>query len=98
MADHLVDDEPQELFPEIGIELGVFGQPAESRDLALLTRRVGWRKRVFGLVGAHRLGDAEPLGEHMDQRRIDVVDAGTEAGKDRIGCGGVAVVCHPAGR
>jgi hypothetical protein len=31
---------------------------------------------VLGLEHADRLGTAEPLGEHMDQRRIDIVDRG----------------------
>ena len=40
VADHLVDDEAQELLPEIGIELGIFGKAAQAGDLALLAARV----------------------------------------------------------
>ena len=85
MPDHLVDDEAQELFGELGIEVGFFGQLAQAGDLAVLAAGIGRGQRVFGLVAAHRLGGAEPFGEDMDQRRVEVVDAAAEAGEHRIG-------------
>src|ERR1700728_487387 len=74
MADHFLDDEGQELFREIGIELGVLGQRAQPGDLHLLACGIGGRKAVRGLILAHRLGAFEALGQEMDQRRIDIVD------------------------
>ncbi len=51
--------------------LGKAPQPA---DLVFLARRVGRRQMVGGLEHAHRLGAAEPLGQEIDQRRVDIVD------------------------
>lgn len=100
MANDLVDDEADELLTEIGIELGLFGKAAQPRDLPLLARGVGRGQVVRGLVGAHRLGDAEPLGQHVDQRGVDVVDARAERGEVRIGSGSArsGMLCHRAGR
>ena len=81
MADHFADDEVEELFREIGIELRVVGKAAQPGDLRLLTRRVGRRQAVGGLEHAHRLGAAEALGQHVDERGVDVVDRSAIAGR-----------------
>ena len=91
VADHFVDDETQEFLAEVGIELRVLGQFAQPGDLALFPAGIGRGQGVGGLVGANRLGDAEAFGQHVDQRRIDIVDARAVAGKDGIGCG----LAHP---
>ncbi len=75
VADHLVDDEAQEFLAEFGIELGVFGEAAQAGDLALLATRIGGGQPAGRLVPADRLGHLEPLGEQMDERGIDIVDA-----------------------
>jgi len=75
MADHFVDDEAQEFFGEIGVQIGLFRQPPEPGDLAFLAAGVGGGKGVFGLVAAHGLGNLEALGQHEDERRVDIVDA-----------------------
>ena len=68
-------DEPQELFREHRIETRVDRQGPQPRDLQLLARRVGGRQPDLCLVTTHVLGDLEPLGQEMDQRGVDVVDA-----------------------
>ena len=75
MADHLVDDEAQELLGEFGIELRLFGQMAQPVDLALFAARIGGGQAAGRLVPADRLRHLEPFGEQMDQRGIDIVDA-----------------------
>ena len=54
MPDHLVDDEPQELFRELRVQLRLFGQPPEPGDLRLLAPDASFHflfTRV-GLAGA----------------------------------------------
>ena len=75
VADHLGDDEGDELLGELGVEPGLVGQPAQPGDLALLALGVGRREAGRGLELAHPLGRLEPLGEQVDQRGVDVVDA-----------------------
>ena len=75
VTNHLVDDEAKEFFAELGIEIGLCGKLAEPRDLLLFAGRVGGRQAVERLVKPNRLGDAKPFREHVDQRRINVVDA-----------------------
>ena len=74
MADHLVDDEAEELFGKFGIEVGLFGQHAQAGDLPFLASFVGGGQAVLRLVPSDRLGDLEALGQHADQCRIDIVD------------------------
>ena len=85
VTDHLLDDEAEELLAEFRIEFGLFGECAQARDLALLPRGIGGRKRRAGLVPPHRLGDPEAFGEHVDERCIDVVDALAKACEHRVG-------------
>jgi len=75
MANHLVDDEAQELLREFGVETRFLGEMPQPRDLALLAARIGGRQAGLRLVAADRLGHLEPFGEHVDQRGIDIVDA-----------------------
>ncbi len=87
VPDHLVDDEPQELLAKVRIELSIRRQRAQPGDLAVFARRVGSGQGMFRLVGADRLGDAEAFRQHVDQRGVDIVDAGAEAGQNGIGRG-----------
>ena len=80
VTDHLIDHKPDKLLAEIGIELGFFCQLAQPGNLAFLAQGIARGKGILGLVGAHRFGDAKSLGEHMDQRGVDVVNRGAEAG------------------
>ena len=77
VADHLIDDETQEFLAERWIKTGLVGERAQSCDLHRLTVRVGRSKTRGCLVFADPLGDLESFREHMNQRRIDVVDAGS---------------------
>ena len=84
MPDYLVDDEAQELLGELRVEIGFFGQCAQAGDLAFLAVGIGRGQRVFGFVAAHRLRRAKPLGEDVDERGVEIVDATAEAGQNRI--------------
>jgi len=107
VANHFVDDEAQEFLGEFGVEIGLFRQFAQPCDLALFARGIGGRQGHARLVFAYRLSDPEPLGEHVNDRRVDIVDAfaiGREHGVERgRGCalrwillrvGSVRVVGH----
>lgn len=50
MADHLIDDEAQELLGEVGVEIGVERELAQARNLAFLAARVGRRQVVGRLI------------------------------------------------
>ena len=75
VPDHFVDDEAQEFFRELGIELRLCRKVSQPGDLALLAAGIGGGQAVRSLVPADSLGHLEALGEHVDQRRIDIVDA-----------------------
>ena len=51
----------------------------------VLTIGVGGRQPDRGLVAADLLSDLEPLGEQMDERGVDVVDARPEVGELVVG-------------
>jgi hypothetical protein len=78
VADDLGDDEVEELLRERRVEVGLERELLEPRDLPFLTRRVRRREVVLGLQTADALGVLEPNGQHVDERSVDVVDAGTD--------------------
>ena len=49
--------------------------PAVARHLLGLARRIGGRQVMLRLQHPDPLGAAEPLGQHVDDRRVDIVDA-----------------------
>ena len=53
-------------------------------DLDPFAGFVGGGEFDGGLVATDRLGDLEPFGEEVDQRRVDVVDARAVVGQLRI--------------
>ncbi len=75
MPDHLLDDEPEERLRERRVQFRLLRQPPEPRDLRLFPPRIGGRQPRLVLVPPHRLRHLEPLGEQVDQRRVDIVDA-----------------------
>ncbi len=75
VADDFLHDEVEELLREFGIEIGADGEAAQARDLALLARRIGRRQAVLRLELAHALRALEPLGQQVDDGRVQVVDA-----------------------
>ncbi len=89
VADHFIDDEADELLAEVGIEVRLFRQLAQAHDLALLASRIGGGQVLFGLVGAHGLGDPEAFRQHVDEGGVDIVDARAETGENGVGCGSV---------
>ena len=74
-----------ERLAELGIEIGLDGERAQALDLLRLPPGVAGREAGSGLVLADCLSDAEPFGQHVDQRRIDVVDALAVTREHRIG-------------
>ena len=85
MMNHFGDDESQKLLGEDRIEPSFERQGTEARDLPIFAFGIGSRQTDLGFVPAHSLGDLEPLGQQMDQRRVDVVDAGAIRGELIIG-------------
>src|SRR5690606_21737488 len=90
VADHLGDDEVQELLGEGRVEPGVLGEVAQPGDLAGLAGRVGGRQPVLRLEAADLLGALEAFGEHVDDGGVDVVDAVAQPG-EFLAHGGVDV-------
>src|SRR5690606_5551435 len=88
VPDDLGDDEVEPLLGELGIEVRLFGQSAQTGDLLLLPTGVGCRHLVLGFEVPDLLGGTEALGQHEDQSGVDVVDAGTQA--QQLGAG---VIC-----
>ncbi len=78
VADHFINDETQKLLAELWIKVRFFRKRTQPRNLPLLARGVCRRQRYLGLVFAHRLRDAKALCKHMNDRRIDIVDALTK--------------------
>ena len=75
VAYHLGNYEVQELFGELGIEPGIFGECPQPCDLLGLPGRVGGRQAMRGLQLTDLLSDLEALSEEMHKGRIHVVDA-----------------------
>ena len=73
------------LYQEFGVELGVAGQFTQPRDLAFLAARIAGGQGIFGLVGTDRLGDPKAFGQDVDQRGVDIVDAGAKAVEGLVG-------------
>ena len=74
MPDHLADDEGEILLREFRIEVGIPRQRAQAGDLLFLPPGIGRRHVVLRLQRADPLGAAEAFREHVDHRRVDVVD------------------------
>ena len=85
VPDYLVDDKSQEFLRKLGVQLCFSGQFAQPGDLRFFASGIAGRQGVFGFVGADRFGNAEPLGQDVDQRGIDIVDAGAKAGERGVG-------------
>lgn len=90
VADHLGDDEIEEFLSERRVQFGALGEGAQAGDLPGLAGRVGGRQLVAGLEVADLLRGLEALGEHVDDGRVDVVDAVAQPG-EFIDDGGVDV-------
>ena len=84
VTDHLVDDEAQEFFGKLWIELRFRRQMAQPGYLALLPAGICSGQAMRRFVPAHRLRYLEALREHVDQSRIDVVDALAVSGQQVV--------------
>lgn len=76
VANHLVDDEAKELLAKRWVESGRVSHGAEPSNLYRFTVGVSRCKADLSFVLTHALGDLESFGEQMNERGIDVVDAG----------------------
>ena len=65
-ADHLGDDERQELLRELGIQVGLLGEFPQPGDLPGLPGLIGWRQTMVGFELADAFGEFEALGQKMD--------------------------------
>ena len=84
VPDNFIDDEAQEFFGKVGVELGIPSKLAQALDLTVFARRVcGWQARS-GFMFANRLRDFEALGEHEHQCSVDIVDAVAVTGQDIV--------------
>ena len=81
VVDHLGDDEVEPLLGERGVELRVFGERAQPRDLVRSRSGSDGRQAVLGLQHADLLGELEALGEQVHERGVDVVDAQPDGGQ-----------------
>ncbi len=79
VPDHLGDDEIEEVRRKLGVEVGFDGERLQARDLASLALGVGRRQAVFGFEGANLLRAFEALGQHVDERGVEIVDALSQA-------------------
>ena len=75
---HLGDNEVEPLLCEFGVEVRVFGERAQARDLAHLAVGVARGHAVLGLQFADLLRATKPLGEHVNERGVDVIDAAAQ--------------------
>lgn len=73
--DDLGDDEVEPLLGEDGVEFRVDREGLEARNLTGLAGRIRGRQFVFGLETPDLLRAPEALREHVDEGRIDVVNA-----------------------
>jgi hypothetical protein len=84
MADDLVDNEAQKLFGKVGIELCFMRQLPEPFDLLFFTRRISRGQAGRCFIFAHCLRHFEALGEHENERSIDIVNAASKSRKGQI--------------
>ena len=81
VVDDLGDDEGEELLGEDRVKTGLGGERAEPGDLSLFAGLVCRWHPCSGLEGTDLLRALEALGEQVDQRSVDVVDAAAEPGE-----------------
>jgi hypothetical protein len=81
VPDDLLDDEAEDLLRELRVQPRLDGELAQSPDLFGFPLRVRRRQPVGRFELADLLGAPEALREQMDQRRVEVVDAGAQLGE-----------------
>ena len=91
VADNLMDNEVEEFFRKIGVQMRILGQAAQACDLLRLTRGVCWRELMEGLERANRLGAAKAFRQHGNKSCVNIVDAAAEVLQ---GFRGARLICH----
>jgi hypothetical protein len=81
MPDDFLHDKIQELLGKIRIELGRLSERTQPRDLLCLPAWIRRREAMSCFEFSDNLRAPETLGENVDQRRIDIVDAVAQASK-----------------
>ena len=74
VADHLGDDEAEELLGENRVEPGVRPPLCQAAALLLHTLRIRRRHRVHGFESADLLRAAETLRKNVDEGGVEVVN------------------------
>ena len=74
VANHLRDDEVQELLREFRVQAGFLRHGTQASDLRLFTAGVAGGQVMLSLQDAHALSCLKTLREDVHQRRIKVVD------------------------
>jgi len=88
MANDFLHDEIQEFLGKVGIEFGRGCQFAQAFDLLGFPRGIGRRQAVLGFIFSNLLREFESFGQKVNQRSIDIVDAGAQAREFGITCHG----------
>lgn len=91
VADHLMDDEVEELLRKVGVKMCVFRKAAQARDLLSLTRGVRGGELVESLECPHGLGAAEAFCQHGHKSCVNIVYAAAEVLQ---GFRGARLICH----
>ena len=74
VPDHFLNDEIEKFFGKIGIEVCFLRKPAKAFNLLFFATGISRGQIVFSLKGANLLGDAETLGNNVDEGSIEIVD------------------------
>jgi hypothetical protein len=89
MSNDFTDDKGQELFGKIGIEFADRSETPSTTDLLGFPAGIPRGQSVPGLQFADRVGTAEPLRQHADDRGIDIIDAIPQISKFGNGIGSI---------
>jgi hypothetical protein len=74
VPDDLINQETQKLFGKGRVKLSFRSKRPQATNLPSLPIRISGRQTRLGLIGTDFLGDLEPLGQHVNDSGIDVVD------------------------
>lgn len=91
VANDFMDDEVEKLLCKVGVQMGIFGQLAQARDLLRLPRRVCGGEFVERFKGTNSFGAAKALCQHGNKGCVNIVYAAAEVLQ---GFGGARLICH----
>ncbi len=85
VADDFINDKAQKFFGKLRVQSCFLRQLTQARDLPFFTCMIRGGQLRLCFIAPNILRNAKPLGQHMDKRCIDIVDALSETGKHFIG-------------